>query len=115
LVSKKLLTFRNIGTTWEEQEFPGFPDRFTIVRAKAEIKSGDGTEVALSIRQRSEPDDSDQIALQYALVDQLDYQESQVVISYKIRDIDVGKIFCAVKCDTGSTNTVVLLLEYMVA
>jgi len=90
------------------------PDRFKIVRAKAEIKSGSGVTVALSVRRIPDASTSESVVLEYALVEELDYQEAQVVRAYKVRDIDLGQIFCAVKCDAGSDNTVAVLIEYQV-
>ncbi len=111
--SEKKLTFTSVGTDFVEKELLGFPDRFRIIRAKAEIKNGTGTQVALSIRVRSNPTDSDDIALEYSLVQELDYQESQVVRPFKVRDTDIGKLFIAVGCDQG-TNTVVVAIEYVI-
>ena len=106
------MTFNNVGTTWVEQEIDGVPARFYITRVRAEISSGIGTQVALSIREQSDPDSALDVPLQYGLTDNpLDSAENEFAQANRTsnRTLNTGKMWVAVRCDAG-TNTIEVAL-----
>jgi hypothetical protein len=111
--SRKKITISNVGTSWTEVSEVGFPDKFVITRVRAEIRSGTGTQVALSIRQKTNPVNQEDIILEYDLVTTLDYLEDALAIMSKRRDRDLGTLYIAAMCDVGTTNEVVITLEYV--
>lgn len=101
-------TIQNVGTNFVQTTVSLQPLKFIIHRARAEITVGTGTQVALSVREKSSPTDVIDIALEYTLTaDPLDsgesvFFESQTPAS---NNEDIGTVYLAVKCNSG-TNTV---------
>lgn len=112
--SRKSVTVGSVTTSWTEVQVLGFPDKFIITRAKAELISGSGTMVALSIRQRSAPTLTEDIALEYDLASDIDdeIRNGVLVMPVKRRDTDIASIYVACKSDSGTTNKVRVTLEY---
>lgn len=112
--SRKSVLIRSVGTSFTELESPGWPDRFIILRVVAELLSGSGTEVAVSIRQRSNPTQLEDTVLEYDLTTDLDdeIRNGALCQPRKRKDTDIGSLYVAAKADSGSNNVVRITLEF---
>lgn len=116
--------FSGVGTSWSEYEVTKVPKEFKIKRARAEIIDGSligkapapsvGTQVALAVREKSNPDYEIDVALEYSLTNTpLDSREDIFFLSQSVDSLNssLGSVFLAVKCDSGSDNTVQVSLD----
>lgn len=110
----KVLMYTNVGTDWVEQELPNLPPILVIKRVRAEIQSGTGTEVAVSLREKSNPSSVLDIALEYSLTTSpLDSGEDLYLWSSNtFKNSSNKKAFVAVKVDSGSDTVVKVRIEY---
>lgn len=104
-------TIQNVGTDWSVVEIPT-PSEYVIMRARANIISGDGTSVALRVSETLDATGTD-IVLEYSLTaNPLDSVED-IYFRTSSRNKDnkeLGKSWISVKCNSG-TSTVEVKID----
>lgn len=105
--------FNGVGTSWVTKEVTGVYPKFLIIRARAEIVSGAGTEVALRVAETDNLITTLQIPIQYALDESpLDSREGDILVHAKRAGNKVGgSIWIAVKVNSGSNSVVYVNLD----
>lgn len=108
-------TVEDVGTEWVEVEIVDQPLQFYITRVRAIILSGSGTQVALQVREASEPSSTNDIPIEYALASDWDSLEPFLGIESVPNpslESATGKMWIAVKVDSGSDSVIDVLVQY---
>jgi len=105
-------TISNVGTSWTEAQVDQIPDKIKIIRVRAHVVSGTGTQVALSVREQPESTQAQDTVLEYSLTPEpLDSSEEILAFAKKARHSATGSLYILVKCNTAG-NEVVVKMDY---